>query len=156
MTVNTAPRDYDIARMLADYQRRIAFLERAILRDPVSASIWQDAPGGFDTGWLAVTNFEPGVTAQAGSNTPQVRRYGPVVMARGRCTTAGVSGAVTFCTLPSGFGLAPVGIWELGAGSTAPTPASRYFVNPSGTLASQGWDLDQTFSLSGVWGVSLP
>lgn len=32
MGVNTLPRDYDIARIIADYETRISFLERQILR----------------------------------------------------------------------------------------------------------------------------
>lgn len=32
MPVNTLPRDYDIARIIADYEKRISFLERQILR----------------------------------------------------------------------------------------------------------------------------
>lgn len=32
MGVNTLPRDYDLARIIADYEQRIAFLERQMLR----------------------------------------------------------------------------------------------------------------------------
>lgn len=152
MAVNTLPRDYDIARIIDDYQRRISFLERLVLNSPVAASIWQNAPGGFDTGWQNITDFEPGNSAQAGTNTPQVRRYGPVVMARGR----GNTGSPPFATLPSGFGFEPLAIWELGHGTTSPSSTSRFIVSPNGEFSAQGWTAGATLAFSSTWGVSLP
>lgn len=156
MARSTLDRDYDIGRTLARLQAEIAELRRRVAQQPVASSIWQDVPGGFDTGWQPFTNLSAGVTAQGGANAPELRRYGPVVMARGRCSTAGISGAVTFGTMPTGFGFEPMAIWELGRGTPATVPTTRYVANPSGQLTAAGWVAGAVFALSGVWGVSLP
>lgn len=74
MAVNTVPRDYDIARMLADYERRISFVERQVR----NLGFLLPAPGvPYDTGWVAVP-------AAAGfTSSLFVRRVGRSVMLRG-------------------------------------------------------------------------
>lgn len=105
----------------------------------------------FDTGWINITAFEAGSTAQTGVNTPQVRRFGPVVMLRGRITTS-VTGNVTFATLPDGYGLIPTGIWELGHGTASGSATSRFYVTNTGTLSAQSWAAT-TVAISGTYGV---
>lgn len=68
MTTNTLPRDYDLGRIIDDYERRISFLERRTL-------VLQ--PLITDTGWVSVT-------AAAGfTSTLEVRRRGNEVTYRG-------------------------------------------------------------------------
>jgi hypothetical protein len=68
MVTNTLQRDYDIARIIDDYERRISYLERQTLKlQPLIT----------DTGWVAVP-------AAAGfTSTLEVRRQGNEVMYRG-------------------------------------------------------------------------
>jgi hypothetical protein len=156
MAVNTVQRDYDIARIIDDYERRIAFLERQALRDPVSASIWQNTPGGFDTGWQDIVIWQAGVTPLGGANTPQARRFGPMVMLRGRANTAGLSGTTTFGTLPSGFTFFPDGITELGQGTPSTAYVARYFLTAAGVLSAQGWVNGAVLTIGGTYGVTAP
>lgn len=108
MTVNTLPRDYDIARMLEDYRTRIDALERAVLLDPVSAAFWQTIPGGYDTGWTNDgivwganwDDFNPAIS----NNHLEYRRIGPVVHWRGLIERTGgalSSATETMLTLPT-------------------------------------------------------
>lgn len=164
MASNTLPRDYDIARMLADYKRRIEALELAALRDPVSLSIWQGAPGGFDTGWQNITNFHSDWTPQAGVNQPMVRRWGPVVYVKGRANTAVAAVGGTVYTLPTGFGFEPSGsIHEAGRSLIAGSSnyAHRYFVTTGGVGSQQGVGalglaIGSLVTLPTMWMVELP
>jgi hypothetical protein len=164
MASNTLPRDYDIARILADYLRRIKDLELAALRDPVSASIWQGVPGGFDTGWQPITNVHSDWTPQAGVNAPMVRRWGPTVYVKGRANTAVAAPGGTVYTLPTGFGFEPSGsIHEAGRSLIAGSgnSAHRYFVTTGGVgsqqgVAALGLPLNSLVTLPAMWMVELP
>jgi hypothetical protein len=107
----------------------------------------------WDGVWVDITDFEAGVTPQTGGNTPQVMRQGNIVSIRGRATTAGISGAVTFATLPSGHSFEPEGIFELGHGTTSGSSTSRYFVTTGGSLQAQAWVSGTLLALSGTYGV---
>lgn len=161
MVQNTLSRDYDIARILEDYRKRIEALERAALLDPVSAAIWQSIPGGFDTGWQNIVSFDPEFTPQTGGNTPQIRRFGPLVMVRGRVDvgSTAISGSVIY-TIPSGFNFAPPGIAELGRSLLpgAANYAHRYYMTAGGDGSVQGLagTSDTFLSLSGLYAVSAP
>lgn len=161
MASNTLPRDFDIARILADYRRRIEALELAALRDPVSASIWQGVPGGFDTGWQSIVSFDPLFTPQAGANEPFMRRFGPIVMIRGRATTtAAIAGNTNVFQAPAGFSFEPPAIHELGRslepGSTGYD--HRFFMGVTGQAAQQGMTIaiSQSVSLSSLYSVDVP
>lgn len=162
--VNTLPRDYDIARIIDDYERRIAFLERQALLNPVALSIWRDAPGGFDTGWQNITNFHSDWTPQAGVNQPMVRRWGPVVYVKGRANTAVAAVGGTVYTLPSGFAFEPSGsIHEAGRSLIAGSGnyAHRYFVTTAGVGSQQGVGalglaIGSLVTLPAMWMVELP
>ncbi len=54
MAINTLPRDYDIGRILADYQRRLSALERQVLLlsgQTAAIGVWQN----FTPSWTNVT-----------------------------------------------------------------------------------------------------
>lgn len=105
MAVNTVQRDYDIARMLADYERRIASLERRLL-----SLAFLDTPPGipYDTGWtndgiVFAANFADYVPG-GGNNQFEYRRIGYVVFWRGlvRRTSSSLSSATaTVLTMPT-------------------------------------------------------
>jgi hypothetical protein len=107
--------------------------------------------------WINITTgFSAGVTAQTGSNTPQAMRQGRLVAVRGRVTVAANTspGNLDFGQLPAGFD--PVGISDLGHGSTSGTQTSRYIVNASGLLQVTGWPnvgSTTTGALSAVFGI---
>lgn len=106
MAVNTVQRDYDIARMLADYERRVASLERRLL-----SLAFLDTPPGipYDTGWTndgIVWNanwddFNPAIS----NNHLEYRRIGATVHWRGlieRIAGGGLTSATeTMLTLPA-------------------------------------------------------
>lgn len=108
MAGTTLARDYDIARMLADYERRIAFLERQALRAPASMS-----PEGqpYDTGWLDTGvvwagNWEDYQPDASQDHHFEYRRIGFMVGLRGLARrTAGASAnqTLTILTMPTGF-----------------------------------------------------
>lgn len=102
-----------------------------------------------DTGWVNITSWNAGVTPGAGTFTPQVLRQGHFIALRGRCATAGISGSVTFGTLPAGF--APISAFELGPGTITTGHTSRFFVTETGTLNAQGWTSGATLALSGTY-----
>lgn len=162
--VNTLPRDYDIARIIDDYERRIAFLERQALLNPVALSIWREVPGGFDTGWQDITNFHSDWTPQAGANQPMVRRWGPLVYVKGRANTAVAAVGGTVYTLPTGFAFEPTGsIHEAGRSLIAGSGnyAHRYFVTPAGVGSQQGVGalglaIGSLVTLPAIWMVELP
>lgn len=165
MATTTLPRDYDIARMLSEYQRRIESLERAVLLDPVSASSWQGMPGGFDTGWQDITDWDSDFLPQAGSERPMARRWGPVVHVKGRAnTTVGSVSGSTVYTLPTGFGFEPTGvIHEAGRSLVAGSGNAdhRYFVTPGGNgsqqgMAALGISVNSLITISTTWMVELP
>jgi hypothetical protein len=110
----------------------------------------------WDGVWMDITTgFSAGVTAQTGSNTPQAMRQGNIVAVRGRVTVAaGTSGALNFGLVPDD--MQPVGISELGHGSTSGSQTSRYFVPTSGQLQVQAWPnsaSNAVGALSAVYGV---
>lgn len=165
MAVNTLPRDYDIARIIDDYERRIAFLERQALISPVALSIWRDAPGGFDTGWQVITSWDSDFApVLVGADIPMVRRWGPLVHTKGRAaTTVGSVSGTTVYTLPTGFGFEPSAIHEAGR-SLVPGSANgahRYYVTPAGVgsqqgMAALGIAVNSQVSISATWMVELP
>ena len=162
--VNTLPRDYDIARIIDDYERRIAFLERQALLNPVALSIWRDAPGGFDTGWVPITSWDTDFAPAGGADTPVVRRWGPFVHTKGRASTTvgAVAGTVVY-NLPTGLGLEPSTIHE-GGRSLVPGSANyahRYYVTTGGVgsqqgIAALGIPINSQVSISTTWMVELP
>lgn len=165
MAVNTLPRDYDLARIIDDYERRIAFLERQALISPVALSIWRDAPGGFDTGWQPITSWDSDFAPQPpGADGPVVRRWGPIVHTKGRANTTvdSVSGTRVY-TLPTGFGFEPSTIHEAGR-SLVPgsgNAAHRYYVDTGGDGNQQGMSAlsissGALVSISTTWMVELP
>jgi hypothetical protein len=68
MVANTIARDYDIARMLEEYRRRIEYLERRVT---------QLQPVELDTQWVSVS-AAPGFTSNL-----EIRRIGNVVFYKG-------------------------------------------------------------------------
>lgn len=165
MAASTLSRDYDINRMLEDYRRRIEFLERQSLISPVALSIWQDVPGGFDTGWQEITSWDSDFAPEVGGNLPMVRRWGPVVHVKGRAaTTVGAVSGTTVYTLPSGFGFEPTGVIHEAGRSLVPGSANadhRYYVTTNGIgsqqgMAALGIPADSLVSISTSWMVELP
>lgn len=100
MAVNTVQRDYDIARIIDDYSRRISFLERRL----VALGFLLPAPGvPYDTGWLAVP-------AAAGfTSSLEVRRIGRDVKMRGALTPTVNWGAANSMQTPVAVGGIPAG-----------------------------------------------
>lgn len=98
MAVNTLPRDYDIARIIDDFRRRIEVLERLILQLRIIFT-----PGVvYDTGWVAVP-------AAAGFTSALfVRRIGHSVMLRGTLLPAVDWGAANSLQMPVAVGGVPV------------------------------------------------
>lgn len=111
----------------------------------------------WDGVWVPITNWTTGVTPQTGANAPMAMRQGRIVALRGRANVTLV-GTVTFGTLPTGLGLEPLAIVELGQGQTNASYSSRYFVGTGGNLSGQNWPAppsggSTTLALSGVYGV---
>lgn len=100
MAVNTVQRDYDLARIIDDYSRRISFLERRL----VALGFLLPAPGvPYDTGWLAVP-------AAAGfTSSLEVRRIGRDVKMRGALTPTTNWGAANSMQTPVAVGGIPSG-----------------------------------------------
>lgn len=100
MAVNTLQRDYDIARIIDDYERRISFVERRL----VAVGFLLPAPGvPYDTGWLAVP-------AAAGfTSSLEVRRIGHDVKMRGALTPTTNWGAANSQQTPVAVGGIPDG-----------------------------------------------
>lgn len=98
MAVNTVQRDYDLARIIDDYSRRISFLERRL----VALGFLLPAPGvPYDTGWLAVP-------AAAGfTSSLEVRRIGHDVKMRGALTPTVNWGAANSMQTPVAVGGIP-------------------------------------------------
>jgi len=115
MAVNTVPRDYDIAKMLDDYERRISFVERQIR----NMGFLLPTPGvPFDTGWLAVP-------AAAGfTSSLEVRRRDGRAMLRGSLLPVTDWGAASSLQQPVAAGGIPVGLR---------TPNSLNFVGATGS-----------------------
>lgn len=114
---------------------------------------WGDwTSGSTDSGWVAITDFEPGFAPMGGDNTPMVRRYGPVVAVRGRADyTGGVptDGTFAVCTVPSGF--APPAIWDQARARNMAAPPSRMWVNTAGVMTIGTAQGATTIILSAMW-----
>lgn len=156
MTRNVNPRRFDIVNILQDHEQRLLQVERDLFR--IGARFWGAVDGGFDTGWVNITDFEAGFSAQGGSNTPQVRRYGPVVAVRGRASHAGVpSNALTLvCTIPSDLTLFPPAIWEQPRARNQASPVSRLSVETDGEMQIANASGETVITLSSVWMVEAP
>lgn len=152
----TLGRDYDVNETLKQYGTRIEYLERRLLN--LEADPWVSVDGGFDTGWVDIVDFEAGFSAAGGSETPQVRRYGPVVAVKGRASHAGVpSDALTLvCTIPSGLALFPPSISEQPRARNQASPVSRLSVEPDGEMQIAGASGETLITLSSVWMVNAP
>lgn len=161
MGVNTLHRDWDIARIIADYDRRIAYLERQMLVQPAAATIWQNVDGGFDTGWQNIVSFTAPFVAQAGVQTPMMRRFGPIVMIKGRATaTVAVAGSTNVFAVPAGFSFEVDNVREMGRSLEAGAAGfdHRYYMDVGGNAAAQGLTLGAgaTATLTGMYAVVDP
>jgi hypothetical protein len=118
MAVNTVPRDYDIARMLADYEQRISFVERQIR----NLGFLLPAPGvPYDTGWIAVP-------AAAGfTSSLEVRRRDGRAQLRGTLVPTVDWGAANSLQQPVAAGGIPAGLR---------TPISLVTLGPSGATTA--------------------
>lgn len=118
MAVNTLPRDYDIARIIADYELRISFLERRQL----AMGFLLPAPGvAFDTGWVAVP-------AAAGfTSSLEVRRRDGRAMLRGTLLPVTDWGAANSLQQPVAAGGIPAGLR---------TPISLVWTGPTGATTA--------------------
>lgn len=131
MVVNTIPRDYDLGRIIDDYEKRISFLERLILQLRILFT-----PGVvYDTGWVAVP-------AAAGfTSSLNVRRVGHLVMFRGTLLPAvdwgaanSLQQAVAVGGIPVQF-RTPVSVVILGAsGATSAAVVFRVAISSNGGI----------------------
>lgn len=143
----------DMGEWMRAMESRMADLTRRL--DPIRSQYFQ-YPGGYETGWIDIEDFEAGVAPLGGSQVPQVCRQGRVVLLRGRVSTAGISGSGALATVPPDLGLEPLHVWELGTGRTTTSHTSRYYIAGDGVLNVQGWTDGATATLTGTYGVSGP
>lgn len=157
MARSTLDRDFDIARNLSGFERRITILERIVL-----FLRFLNPPGVvYDTGWTQAgsvlgTNWESFSPTPGNNNYFEFRRVGSIVHLRGllRREVSAATGTITVVTLPVGFrpssqvlgGLMTNALWVTGAASsgTAHThnpmssgvqgPTIRYTVGTDGTV----------------------
>lgn len=120
MAVNTIPRDYDLGRIIDDYEKRISFLERLILQLRILFT-----PGTvYDTGWVAVP-------AAAGFTSALfVRRIGHSVALRGTLTPTVDWGAAGSLQTPVAVGSVPVQFR---------TPVTLSILGASGATSAVTW-----------------
>lgn len=118
MAVNTTPRNYDIAKMLADYEQRISFVERQVR----NMAFLLPTPGvPFDTGWIAVP-------AAAGfTSSLEVRRRDGRAMLRGTLLPVTDWGAANSLQQPVAAGGIPAGLR---------TPISLVWIGPTGATTA--------------------
>lgn len=120
MVTNTLPRDFDIARIIDDFRRRIERLEILILQFRILFT-----PGVvWDTGWVAVT-------AAAGfTSALNVRRIGHFVMLRGTLTPTVDWGAASSLQTPVAAGSIP---------AQFRSPVSMSILGASGATSAVTW-----------------
>lgn len=126
MVTNTLKRDYDIARIIDDYERRIAYLERQTLKlQPLIT----------DTDWVPV------VAAAGFTSTLEVRRIGNEVTYQGTLLPTTNWGAanslqqpVTAGSIPQEFRPLVSLIYITGSGATSAANLFRVAIQSNGGI----------------------
>jgi len=126
MVVNTLQRDYDIARIIDDYERRISYLERQTLKlQPLIT----------DSGWVPV------VAAAGFTSSLEVRRKGNEVTYQGTLSPTTNWGAANSLQQPVAAGAIPAEFRPLvsliyigGSGATSAANLFRIAIQSNGGI----------------------